>query len=238
MKDIIKEIVAETATEVSKKPIDFLCEIISNWLRHRFRDTLNKDFVINAEEEAIKNEIVIRCRELAKAIPTDKLTNPNKQVTTAALDSMLFCTDNDLMREMFMNIMVSTMDSTRQKYTHPSFPHILKQLSPLDACLFSMIKPNKSYKITEQFTENSVKVDENKYVVLENSQEVKYPEDTPLSFTVLSMMGLIIISENGVSADQLPKSNGDVSIALILNNEQIRLSPLGVLFYKCCLGDE
>lgn len=239
MKNVIEDIAGKAATEISDKPINVLCEIISNWLKHRFKETLNKDFVKDTEEEAIKNEIQLRCQELVKDIPSDRLISPNKQITTAALDSMLFCTDNESMREMFVSIMISTMDSSRKKYAHPSFPHILKQLSPLDACLFSMIKPNKTYKITRQFAENGIKFDEARYVVFENSQKISQAENTPLSFTVLSMMGLIVISDKGVSAEMLPEEpNGITPISVIFDNPYLKLSPLGILFYKCCLGDE
>lgn len=237
MKDIIKGIVAEAATEVSKKPIDLLCEIISNWLRHRFRDTLNKDFVINAEEDAIKNEIQNRCKELAKEIPTDRLTDPNKQVTTAALDSMLFCSDNDLMREMFIKIMVSTMDTTRCKYAHPSFPHILKQLSPIDAQVFTMIRPNRFYNILNKPNGKCLKVDERKYIIVDEMPDFSLSDNTPLSFAVLSMLGLIAISE-GTTITNTDFSGYKASAVLNSIPSRLKLTPLGILFYKCCLGDE
>jgi hypothetical protein len=237
LKDKVAESTVQTVEKATSKTIKQLDDFIYHWFKRRHKETIDKNFVEDAEEEAIHEEIRKRCRECVEKIPTDRLINLDKQITTAALDSMLLCDDNTTMRDMFINIMVSTVDSSKRKYAHPSFPHILKQLSPTDASIFSMIKPGKVYKIIPKKTEGSIMIDDNQYVNFGNSANFPDNQNTPLSFTVLSMFGLIAISQEGTTMETYKSDFGSHSATLKNKTPDVKLTPLGVLFYKCCIGE-
>ncbi|MHC1696015.1 MAG: DUF4393 domain-containing protein [Eubacteriales bacterium] len=66
-------------------------------------------------------------------IPIDKKIDPDIQITAQALESSKFCIEHEELRAMFANLITSNMNSDLVEYTHPSFPEIIKQMSPLDA---------------------------------------------------------------------------------------------------------
>lgn len=56
-----------------------------------------------------------------------------------ALESAKYCIEKDELRKMFIDLISSLLNSDYNNYLHPSFPQILKQLSPFDARLIQMI---------------------------------------------------------------------------------------------------
>lgn len=80
-----------------------------------------------------------------ESIPLDRKIEPSIQITAQALENSKYCVTSDELRRMFVNLIGNTMDKKYEKNTHPSFPEILKQMSPLDARVISEFKnsPNK-----------------------------------------------------------------------------------------------
>lgn len=72
-------------------------------------------------------------------IPEDKKVDPTFQVTASALENSKYCVTSEILREMFTNLISSSMNSDTVSLAHPAFPEILKQLSPQDALLLQDI---------------------------------------------------------------------------------------------------
>lgn len=58
---------------------------------------------------------------------------PDVEVIGSTLESAKFRINKDEIRDMFSNLIVSAMDSSKANDIHPSFSEMIKQLSPLDA---------------------------------------------------------------------------------------------------------
>ena len=88
------------------------------------------------------------------SIPADKYIEPSIQVTAQALENSKYCVESEVLRNMFVNLISGTMNKDYAGNTHPSFPEILKQMSPTDAYVikefqFSSRKPIVNYKIKQ-----------------------------------------------------------------------------------------
>ncbi len=79
--------------------------------------------------EEFKNSL----EEKANAIPNENRTEPDTQIACQALQDAKYCVENEQIREMFANLIASTMDNRVSKTVHPSFSSILKQMSAADA---------------------------------------------------------------------------------------------------------
>ena len=98
-----------------------------------------------ADKRKIKYQVALEtfeksCREKIEAIPEEKLIEPDTQTATIALEESKFCIENAELRDMFSNLIASTMNSDTSDAAHPSFPQILKQMSPFDAKLFKSLR--------------------------------------------------------------------------------------------------
>lgn len=71
------------------------------------------------------------------AIPPERRIEPNTQVALKALSESQACIEEPRLREMFANLIASSMDAERAGKTHPSFATIISNLNSFDAQLFA-----------------------------------------------------------------------------------------------------
>ncbi len=67
------------------------------------------------------------------AIPQAQLCEPSLSIVGPALDASKYYFEEPELREMFANLIASSMDSQKAISVHPSFSEIIRQMSPLDA---------------------------------------------------------------------------------------------------------
>lgn len=92
--------------------------------------------------EKFKKEI----EEMSRSIPENKLTEPDVQIITTALDNSKYCVTHDELREMFVNLIGSACNSDKKDAVHPAFSAIIKEMSPRDARLLKDIKGLDEFK--------------------------------------------------------------------------------------------
>lgn len=88
--------------------------------------------------------------ELDKAInhiPEKDRTDPSIQVTAQALENSKYCISSENLRKMFVNLISGTMNKTVEKFVHPSFPEIIKQMGEKDAIFLKFMKSNPKFAI-------------------------------------------------------------------------------------------
>lgn len=96
-----------------------------------------------ADLEQYKKELTNSINE----IPKEKKIEPSFQTTAQALENSKYCVSSEHLRKMFIKLITSTMNSDFERYAHPSFPEIIKQMSPMEAMLLSTFKTKPSQPI-------------------------------------------------------------------------------------------
>lgn len=89
--------------------------------------------------EKYKNE----CIDKISKIPEEKITDPKLSVIGPALESSKYYIEEEEIRNLFTELIASSMNSDYSNYVQHSFVEIIKQLSPLDAKIFKSL-PNSS----------------------------------------------------------------------------------------------
>ena len=100
-------------------------------------------WVINGEESIRLTGQAVQ--EKAAKIPDEKLTEPETYVAIPAVQQLSYCYDSEELREMYANLLVSSMNKDTKANVHPSFVDIIKQLTPDEAKLLRSIKGEGSY---------------------------------------------------------------------------------------------
>lgn len=91
----------------------------------------------------------IELQNKVKTIPADNLVSPRVNILGPTIDGLKYNLDEEYIKEMFTNILMSDMDDRTQNKVLPSYIEIVKQLSSEDAktlCLFK--KVNSLYSIS------------------------------------------------------------------------------------------
>lgn len=83
------------------------------------------------------------------SIPEENLIEPPLNIVGPALEASKFYIDEKEIRNMFANLIASSMNSKINEYAHPSFIEIIKQLSSLDAQILTNFTNTKSIPIVK-----------------------------------------------------------------------------------------
>jgi hypothetical protein len=86
------------------------------------------------------------------------------------MDALQYCGMEASVRELFANLLASSMDARKSKSVHPSFVEILRQLAPAEARIISFLAANRMFPAISLYV---VTPDGNKYPVLRYATHLK-----------------------------------------------------------------
>lgn len=132
--------------------------------------------------------------ESINKIPPSNRKEPNIQTTAQALDNSKYCISSEYLRKMFVKLITCTMNSQLEPYTHPSFPEIIKQMSPLDAELLSTFSKSMSQPIANfvlSYPDGITRTVE-QYIFFDANGSYSYPYSASISS--LERFGLLSVS--------------------------------------------
>ncbi len=84
-------------------------------------------------------------------IPPERIIEPVPEIAGPAMEHMRFLGYRDELRDMFVNLLATSMDSETAKEAHPAFVEIIKQITPDEARILKFMaqRPQGSYPILE-----------------------------------------------------------------------------------------
>ncbi|WP_265481859.1 DUF4393 domain-containing protein [Lactiplantibacillus plantarum] len=100
--------------------------------------------LLNAQRlEAYKSDIY----EEVKNIPPENVKEPKLDIIGPALEASKYYIDAPELRKMFAKLVASSVDSRKETTTRSAFVEFVKQMSPLDAKLLSILTASSSLPI-------------------------------------------------------------------------------------------
>jgi hypothetical protein len=93
-------------------------------------------------EQIVENGINKRFEK----IPEENRKTPDPEIAVPLMQALTYTAQNETLREMYLNLLANSMDSTKDKKVHPSFVELIKQMNSLDAKVFDKLSKNKSYQ--------------------------------------------------------------------------------------------
>lgn len=111
------------------------------------------------KKQQIKREIYLENykKQISKkvaAIPEDKLMEPPMRIVGPAIEASKYFIEETTCRDMFAQLIASACNSDVSNAVHPSFPEIIKQLSPLDARFLLLFNQRKTFPVAELTVRN------------------------------------------------------------------------------------
>ena len=191
--------------------------------------------------------------EKASKIPKARLIEPKPSIAGPALQGLAFSHDEESLRDMYLNILASSMDSEQEENAHPAFVEIIKQMDTNDAKIASLyLKNDNNYPIIEIRKENST--DKSWVVLAEHilnifditTQEPREVDKVSTITDNLIRLGLITVSYDNHLNDssfydwvekrpefiRLKKSNTDEASKIVFQKGTLRPTSLGLQFSK------
>lgn len=99
--------------------------------------------------DQIKEFVDKKVSEKLQNVPKENIVTPPPHVAGPALESLRYTGSIDELKELYANLLASSMDSATTKDAHPSFVEIIKQLSSDEAkLLISLISTDQEPAVT------------------------------------------------------------------------------------------
>lgn len=194
-------------------------------------------------------------------IPQENRDNSKQGLALKALEDSAYQLESDDLREMFSNLISSTLDNSKNDKVHPSFSSLLKDMSSSDAKLFNIIYRENQTPITSV---KAVKNNTNDYIYLSEFNlllpDNKIVSDKNESIDLLKRLGLIsILDKSPVISEQYLKryenyeksshfeaiksfhiNSFDIKreFHLSLQRGHIKLTHIGKAFGDCVINDQ
>lgn len=86
--------------------------------------------------EDFKNEL----EQKLSSIPEEKLVEPDLMIAGPSLEALKYTYDKDELRNMYLNLLTSSMNKDIKDKAHPSYVEIIRQLTPLNAKVFKRLQ--------------------------------------------------------------------------------------------------
>jgi hypothetical protein len=148
MSEISKEVIKQTAgviTEVYKdvvspsvQPIGAMVSYLPRTIRLAFSRW--EKWIVNGEESLkLTGELL---KEKISKIPEEKICEPEPYIAIPAIQQLSYCENSDVLRDLYANLLASSMNLDTKWSVHPSFVDIIKQLTPDEAKILKKLPPN------------------------------------------------------------------------------------------------
>ncbi|MCK4488584.1 MAG: DUF4393 domain-containing protein, partial [Desulfobacterales bacterium] len=95
--------------------------------------------------EKIQKYVLTSLAEKFSKIPKEKIVTPKAIIVGPLLESLKYAGSETHLREMYINLLATSMDKEKIQNSHPAFVEIIKQLCPDEAVLLKYIAVNFSF---------------------------------------------------------------------------------------------
>lgn len=129
--------VYKDALSPAVKPIGEILSFLPRTVKVAFNGVekwlINKEETLRLTAESVREKI--------KDVPEEKLVEPEPYVAIPAMQQLSYCVNNEELRELYANLLVSSMSADKKWQVHPAFVDIIKQLTPDEAKFIRNLRP-------------------------------------------------------------------------------------------------
>lgn len=136
---------------ITDKPTKILGHAISDWLYLHFSNTMYEAAKKRILNNAKLNEFLKSVSSKVEEIPENKKREPIPQIVSRVLDGVVQTDPDSDVREIFSNLIASSMHEDLSAHNHVAFVEIAKQLSSTDAHIFKVLSQKSRIPVCKVF---------------------------------------------------------------------------------------
>ncbi len=208
--------------------------------------------------ERIKEFVLKRLSEKLQRVPKEYIQSPDPLVAGPTLEALRWAGNNENLRELYANLLATSLDSRTAKEAHPSFVGIIRDMSPDEAKIMRFLSTTSDIPVIDwqlkQGGEPSYKLLRANFSRLRREAGCTFPELTESYLDNLCRMGLIEIPrglsladkgtyeplENDPEVESLREAIAKLptpGASLSFERKIARLTAFGRLFCHACVID-
>ena len=99
--------------------------------------------------ETIKEFLSTRVAEKLRDVPPERIKPPAPNVVGPALEALRFTGHEEALREMYANLLASSLDTNTARSAHPSFVDTIRNMSPDEAQIMRLFATRPSFPLVD-----------------------------------------------------------------------------------------
>ncbi len=99
--------------------------------------------------EKIKDYLSAALTDRLKYVPPDRIITPNPAVAGPAVEALKFVANEPALREMYANLLATSMDKEMAQNAHPAFVQIISQMTADEAKILNVLAAEESVNISQ-----------------------------------------------------------------------------------------
>lgn len=155
----------------------------------------------------------------ASQIPADKIKEPNISIVGPTIEALKYNLDEEELKEMYTKLLLSSMDSRKTNFVHPSYVEIIKKMDEYDAKLFKYLLQFNGY-IKAINPKIGIKNTNRYYISRMPEWFINYENHTDVSKLSAS---LIRLSNLGIIDLMYDRSNGKEGYEELKNDFRLKM---------------
>lgn len=179
--------------------------------------------------EQISGYLQTSLEERLENIPKEDIISPDPSIAGPAIDGLRYTGHKKELREMFSNLIASSMDRNTAMKAHPSFVDIIQQINTDEAKIIKLLDNNQSKALVNMRAYNQ---DDDHYLepiqnfsVVPELAGCEFPELGPSYIVNLNRLGIIDISKTSYST--LPNSYEPILDSKEIEEQRLFYETLG-----------
>lgn len=213
------------------------------------------------EKQKIKREVYLKqykqtISKNIEEIPSDKLIEPAAHIVGPAIEASKYHIEEPTCRDMFAKLIASACNADLESDTHPSFPDIVRQLSPTDAKFLALFRSHSYYPAAsiKELHKDGI-VTPYPYMMFDlGTEQTDFPyyKDLELTSTVelLERFGLLVKNDEVLALDydyesfrnnwfyKILEKGFKSDSEVVIHKYRLELSVMGKKFLKCCVPEK
>ncbi|HWK60786.1 MAG TPA: DUF4393 domain-containing protein [Eoetvoesiella sp.] len=117
--------------------------VLSETINHALLPLAALNYGIRKAKNYFAERFPNEMSEKAAAIPSEHLIEPKTSLAGPALQGLAFTHEENELREMFLNLLTTSMDDRIASNAHPAFVEIIKQLTTTEAQILKIFIPRE-----------------------------------------------------------------------------------------------
>lgn len=196
-----------------------------------------------------------------KDVPPEKIVEPNPRIAVPATQALIYSMEDELIREMFANLLAADMNEETKKKAHPGFVEIIREMTPVDAKVLRKIAGRNQVELRVRH-QTGAKWNE---ITVRYAMDIEGASVVEVNQAVsnLSRLGIVEIRQNehpllnelesfekklrdqfepsAASLNQLPdeikkKMGVEGNVTLIISKNGVFVTPFGQGFLEVCMN--
>lgn len=183
---------------------------------------------------AIQDRLDRTLKRVADKVPIERQINPQLQIVGPIYEHIKYMDDNSILYELFEELLARSIDSERIKEAHPSFIHIISQLSRDEAIILVELKKN-DFDIVDTLDldrENDRFVNLKIEKTTVPKDKLFFPDQVNMYYSHLESLSLVLWPV----FKQDPIKDGDHQIG-IRRHSKMNLTDFGKFFADACIPE-